>query len=113
MENYATIITKDDKPIGYLYTDIDDLEEDDLLIKTKTFMEEYNTAVGCRDKEEPDKTMEEYWEYLGMDGSWESYVKNQKQLAMCAEKLISFTCMIHAGWIVMNDDIEKIKNYKL
>ena len=113
MENYAMIITKDDKPIGYLYTDIDDLEEDGLLIKTKTFMKEINTAVECRDEEEPDKTMEEYWEYLGLDGSWESYVKNQKQLAMCCEKLILFTCRDQVGWLVMEDDIEKIRNYEL
>jgi len=113
MENYASIITKDDKPIGYLYTDIDDLEADGLLIKTKTFMKEYNTVVWCRDDEEPDMTMEEYWEYLGFDSSWESYLKHNKQLTMCAEKLIRFTCRDQAGWFVMNDDIEKIKNYKL
>ena len=113
MENYATIITKDDKPIGYLYSDIDDLEEDGLLIITTTFMREYIGLVDCRDKAEPDKTMEEYWEYLGMDDSWESYLKNKKQWAMSAEKLIRFTCSDQAGWIVMNDDIEKIKNYKL
>ena len=114
MENYATILlNKEQKPIGYLYTDIDDMEEDGLLIKTKTFMKEYNTAVGCRDEEEPDKNMEEYWEYLGMDGSWESYVKNQKQLGMCSERLIRFICRDQVGWYILNDDVEKIRNYKL
>ena len=114
MENYTTILlNKEQKPIGYLYADIDDLEKDGLLIKTKTFMKEYNSVVWCRDDEQPDKTMEEYWEYLGMDGSWESYVKHNKQLCMCSEKLIRFTCRDQAGWIVMNDDVEKIKNYKL
>ena len=114
MENYATILlNKEQKPIGYLYTDIDDLEEDGLLIKTKTFMKDYNTAVSCRDEEEPDKTMEEYWEYLGFSDTWDSYVKHRKQLAMCSEGLIRFTSRVQAGWTVMIDDIEKIKNYEL
>jgi hypothetical protein len=114
MENYATILlNKEQKPIGYLYTDIDDMEEDGLLIKTKTFMKEYNSFVSYKNNKKPDKTMEEYWEYLGMDGSWESYEKNNKQLAMCSEGLIRFICRDQVGWYVLTDDVEKIRNYKL
>ena len=56
MENYATILlNKEQKPIGYLYTDIDDMEEDGLLIKTKTFMKEYNSFVSYKNNKKPDK----------------------------------------------------------
>jgi len=106
-----TIYTRDDdEEVMTVYKSVRELEMYDLLIETKTYKEWLKEQEVYRDDYDSCLSMGEWWNDMGMSETWEERKQQQKQLALCKEKLMWFTPQ-YEGWCVTPENREKIFNY--
>ncbi|MAO21469.1 MAG: hypothetical protein CMJ25_12025 [Phycisphaerae bacterium] len=93
-------LNDDGEVVFWVFKSVKHLEENELLTETTTFNNWY----------EENKQYQVEWEEFGMSHSWEDEVTNQKQLALCAEKLIYYMPQ-YEGFVVTPENRIKITNY--
>jgi len=99
--NEGKVFLKEDGSVVFwVFKNVNHLADNELLIESNTFNEWF----------EENKEYENQWEDFGMSHSWEDEVKNQKQLALCREKLIYYMPQ-YEGFVVTPENREKIVNY--
>lgn len=106
-----TIYTRDNEEVMTVYKSIEELYVNDLLIETNTYKHWFKKQEVYRDDYESSLSMEEWWNDMGMSETWEERKQQEKQLALCQEKLMWFSPK-YEGWCVTPEDREKIFNYK-
>ncbi len=108
-----TIYTRDDdEEVITVYKNVKELEMYDLLIETKTYKEWLKEQEVYRDDYDSSLSMGEWWDDMGMSETWEERKQQEKQLALCEEKLMCFMPQ-YGGWCLTPENREKIFNYKV